>query len=98
MRRFSVLLLLLAAGCATSMTVDHNVGLVKNEFLDDAMEVLEKEGITAERGQTVGNSTGIRVSHQDAYWATKILLQWRRTKDPGAYITREEFEMQLEYP
>ncbi len=98
MRRFFALPLLLAAGCATSLSADHNVGMVRTEFFDDAVEVLKKEGIYAERGQSVGDSAGIRVSPQDAYWATKILLQWRRGKEPGAYITREEFEMQLENP
>jgi hypothetical protein len=58
--------------------------------------VLARAGIASERGQGVSGVTGILVRPEDAYTATKVLVEWRRGKAPGAYITRTEFEMQLE--
>ena len=89
--------LLLAAGCGGSeLTVNNSIGLVKNERFDEVVSVLEREGIHVESGDRIQGSTSVRVPAEDAYRATRFLLEWRRDKGPGAYITREEFLQQLE--
>lgn len=93
-----VLALLLSAGCGSPVTVDNNVGFVRTALFEDARRVLAEQGIEIVKGQSLGNVTGIRVAGGDSWWAVKILLQWRRGKEPGAYITREEFEQGLENP
>jgi hypothetical protein len=95
----AVLFLSLAAGCAgPELSPEHNIGFVQSGFIDEAVEVLGRQGIHAQPGLQYPGLTGIRVDDKDVYWATRILLQWRRGKQPGAYVTREEFEMGLEYP
>jgi hypothetical protein len=47
-------------------------------------------------GDHVVGVIGIRVPTEDAFRATKILLEWRRDKGPGAFLTREEFVGQLQ--
>ena len=100
MRNAAVLLALaLVAGCAPPpYTADNNIGMVQESLFEEAAAVLAREGVEVQRGATYGTLTGIRVSYGDSFWATKVLLQWRRTKDPGAFITREEFTMGPENP
>jgi hypothetical protein len=99
MKAFAFGLLILAVGCAgPPYTADNNVGFVKEALFDDASRVLAEQGIRVERGQAVGDLTGVRVAFGDVWWATQILVQWRRGKEPGSYVTREEFELQLENP
>jgi hypothetical protein len=96
-RPLALLILVLAAGCAPPpYDVEHNIGMVKDSLFEDAAAVLSREGIAYRQGQGVSGLTGIRVAHEDAFLATRILLQWRRGKEPGAFLTREEFQMSLE--
>src|SRR3954468_11915499 len=91
MMRLLYLALVLVAGCGPSLTVDNAIGVVKSALFADAEQVLEREGIHVEGGDSVTGVTGIRVPAEDAYRATRILLEWRRDKGPGAFLTREEF-------
>jgi len=90
------MILVLAAGCGPSLTVDNSIGVVKSALFADAERVLEREGIHVEGGDSAVGVTGIRVPPEDAFRATKILLEWRRDKGPGAFLTREEFVGHLE--
>ena len=95
-RSIALLALVVVAGCAPPpYTADHNVGMVKDALFDDAAAVLAREGIVVQRGLGVSGRTGVRVAPEDAFQATKILTEWRRGKEPGAFLTRTEFEMQL---
>lgn len=95
MGRILLLLALMIAGCGPSLTVDNNIGMVKDDVYEEAVKVLANQGIRSERGSRVAGATGVRVAPDSAFMATNILLQWRRGKDPGAYITHTELEMQL---
>jgi hypothetical protein len=88
--------LVLVAGCGPTLTVDNAIGVVKSTLFDDAERVLEREGIHVQAGDHVVGVIGIRVPTEDAFRATKILLEWRRDKGPGAFLTREEFVGQLQ--
>lgn len=92
-----MLLLILLAGCAPPpYDADHGIGVVKSPLYQEAARILEREGIRVREGETTMGVTGVRVAFEDAYRATKFLLEWRRGKDSGAFLTREEFQMQLE--
>lgn len=96
-RATAFLALLLAAGCAAPpYDFSHNIGMVKDPLFDEAAAILEREGIRVEKGESTGTVTGIRVAHESAYSATRFLVEWRRGKPAGAFITREEFQMGLE--
>ncbi len=89
--------LMLAAGCGPpALTVQNSIGVVKDTLFEDAVRVLEHEGIRVEGGDRIQGVTGIRVPSEDAYRATRVLVEWRRNKGPGAYFTREEFQSSLE--
>jgi len=88
--------LLLFAGCAPPYGVEHSIGVVKTPLWEEAAAVLRREGIVVVEGETNLGLTGIRVGHEDAFRATKFLLEWRRTKPPGAYLTREEYVASIE--
>jgi hypothetical protein len=96
-RSTAFLALLLAAGCAAPLyDFSHNIGVVKNPLLDEAIGILEREGIRVEKGENTGTVTGIRVAHESAYSATRYLMEWRRGKPPGSFFSREEFLKGLE--
>lgn len=95
-RLIAVLALVAVAGCATSYTADNNIGMVKDDLYEEAATLLAREGIPAQRGLGVSGRSGVRVAPKDAFRATKILTEWRRGKEPGTFLTRTEFEMQLE--
>ena len=98
-RRLALLTLLFAAGCAAPpYSADYNIGMVKTALVDEAVDLLAGQGVRAQKGLDFGGHTGLRVLPEQSYWATKVLLQWRRTQEPGAFLTREEFEMGLENP
>jgi hypothetical protein len=91
------LLVLLAGGCAPPPHgAEHAIGVIKDSLVPDALAVLEREGIRVQEGGSNLGVTGIRVFPEDAPRATRILLEWRRGKDPGAFLTRDEFQMQLD--
>jgi len=96
-RWIAVLAVAAAAGCAPPpLTADHNIGMVKDALFEEAVTLLAREGIPMQRGLGISGVTGVRVAPEDAFRATKILTEWRRVKEPGAFITRTEFEMQME--
>jgi hypothetical protein len=98
-RRLVLLPLLFAAGCAAPpYTADYNIGMVKTALLEEAVDLLAGQGVHAQKGAEYGGHTGLRVMPEQSYWATRVLLQWRRTQEPGAFLTREEFEMGVENP
>jgi len=98
-RHLSFLTVLFAAGCAAPpYSADYNIGLVKTALLEEAVDLLAGQGVHAQKGVEFGSHTGIRVLPEQSYWATRVLLQWRRTREPGAFVTREEFEMRDENP
>jgi len=96
MMRVSCIALLLFAGCAPPYGVEHSIGVVKTPLWEEAAAVLRREGMVVGEGETNLGLTGIRVAHEDAFRATKFLMEWRRTKPPGAYLTREEYVMSIE--
>jgi len=98
-RRLSLLTLLCAAGCASPpYSADDNIGMVKTALVDEAIDLLAGQGVHARKGLEFGGHTGLRVEPEQSFWATRVLLQWRRTQEPGAFLTREEFEMGIENP
>lgn len=89
--------LVLLAGCAgPPYGVEHSIGVVQSPLFEEAASILRREGIVVVEGETTMGITGIRVAHEDAFRATRFMLEWRRTKPPGAFLTREEFAMRIE--
>jgi len=98
-RRLALLILLFGAGCASPpYSVDCNIGMVKTSLVDEVVDLLAGQGVRAQAGPEFGSHTGLRVLPEQSFWATRVLLQWRRTQEPGAFLTREEFEMGVEAP
>jgi hypothetical protein len=97
MKRLLAIALLVVAGCAPPYGVEHSIGVVKTPLWEEAATILRREGIVVVEGETNLGMTGVRVAHEEAFRATKFLLEWRRTKTPpGAYLTRDEYILSIE--
>ena len=59
----------MAARGAPPLSPEHNIGVVESGRLEEAIDVLEKQGIRAEPGVQFPGFTGIRVAHADALFA-----------------------------
>ena len=89
--------LLAAAGCAgPPYGPEYSIGVVKEPLFDEAAAILTREGIRFRKGDSTGSVTGVRTHPDDAFRATRILVEWRRGKPIGSFLTREEFQMGLE--